>query len=61
MRAFVRMRQMLASQKGLMQKVLAMEAKYDANFKVVFSAIRKLMAGDGKPAKEIGFNTDSKI
>jgi len=43
MRAFIRMRQLLASQKGLMQKILAMEKKYDENFQIVFRAIRQLM------------------
>ena len=38
MRAFVRMRQLLASHKGLMQKILDMEKKYDKQFQVVFKA-----------------------
>jgi len=40
MRAFIRMRQLLASNKGLMQKILAMEKKYDEKFQIVFRAIR---------------------
>jgi len=36
MRAFVRMRQLLASHKDLMQKIQAMEKKYDNQFKIVF-------------------------
>lgn len=43
MRAFVRLRQMLASHKELARKLAALERKYDAQFKVVFDAIRELM------------------
>ncbi len=57
MRAFIRMRQLLASQKGLMQKILAMEKKYDEQFKAVFEAIRQLMIEEEKPKKRIGFKT----
>jgi len=57
MRAFIRMRQLLASQKGLMQKILAMEKKYDENFQIVFRAIRQLMKEEEKPKHQIGFKT----
>ena len=57
MRAFIRMRQLLASQKGLMQKILAMEKKYDENFRIVFRAIRQLMEEEEKPKHQIGFKT----
>ena len=43
MRAFVRLRQMLASNAELARKLEALERKYDAQFKVVFDAIRELM------------------
>jgi hypothetical protein len=43
MRAFVRLRQMLASNAELARKLDALEKKYDAQFKVVFDAIRQLM------------------
>ena len=43
MRAFVRLRQMLASNAELARKLAALEKKYDAQFKVVFDAIRELM------------------
>jgi hypothetical protein len=42
-RAFVRLRAMVFSYKELARKVDALEKKYDAQFKVVFDAIRKLM------------------
>lgn len=44
MRAFVRLRQILASHTELSHKLAALEKKYDAQFKVVFDAIRELMA-----------------
>jgi hypothetical protein len=56
MRAFVRLRQMLASHAELARKLAALEKKYDAQFKVVFDAIRELMAPP-EPSKKrpIGF------
>ncbi len=44
MRAFVRLRGLLASNQVLAKKVDALEKKYDSQFKVVFDAIRRLMA-----------------
>ncbi len=58
MRAFVRLRRMLASNEQLSRKLAALEQKYDDQFKVVFDAIRKLMATSDKPKRRIGFRTD---
>jgi len=55
-RAFVRLRQLLASNVELARKLDAMEKKYDAQFKVVFGAIRQLMSPPTKPKWEIGFH-----
>ena len=55
MRAFVRLRQMLSAHKDLERKLIALEKKYDKQFKVVFDAIRALMAPPEKPRKKIGF------
>ena len=55
MRAFVRLRQMLSAHKDLERKLIALEKKYDEQFKVVFDAIRALMAPPEKPRKIIGF------
>jgi len=55
MRAFVRLRQMLAAHKDLAHKLAALEKKYDEQFKVVFDAIRNLMTPIEKPRKKIGF------
>ena len=56
MRAFVRLRKMLASNVALARKLAALEKKYDAQFKVVFDAIRELMTPlDPKKKRPIGF------
>ena len=56
MRAFVRLRQMLASNVELARKLAALEKKYDAQFRVVFDAIRELMTqAEPKKKKPIGF------
>jgi hypothetical protein len=56
MRAFVRLRQMLSSNAELARKLETLEKKYDAQFKVVFDAIRQLMSPPVKPKREIGFH-----
>jgi hypothetical protein len=43
-RTFVRLRQMLASHEDLARKLAELEQRYDRQFKVVFDAIRQLMA-----------------
>jgi phage regulator Rha-like protein len=54
-RAFIRLRQMLASNAELARKLNALEHKYDAQFRVVFDAIRQLMTPLASPRKQIGF------
>jgi hypothetical protein len=55
MRAFVRLRQMLGANTELARRLEALEKKYDAQFKVVFDAIRGLMGPPSKPRRRIGF------
>ena len=55
MRAFVRLRRMLASHTELARKLEALEKKYDAQFKVVFEAIRELMKPPETKKRPIGF------
>ena len=60
MRAFVRVRQTLASHKDLVRKLDDLEKKlgeHDQKFRVVFEAIRQLMAPPAEPGKKrhIGF------
>lgn len=55
MRTFVRLRQILASNKDLARKLAALERKYDKRFKVVFDALRELMTPPEKERKPVGF------
>jgi hypothetical protein len=59
MRAFVKLRQMLASNAELSRRLDELESKYDKQFKVVFDAIRQLMARPARDRKEIGFRSRS--
>jgi len=55
-RAFVRLRQMLASNAELSRKLVALEKKYDIKFRAVFEAIHQLMTpSDPKKKRPIGF------
>ena len=56
-RAFVRLRQMFASNAELARKLEGLERKYDHQFKVVFDAIRQLMTQPEPKRKQIGFHT----
>ena len=58
MRAFVRLRRILAENAGLAQRLDELEKKYDAQFRVVFDAIRQLMQPPEPKKKRIGFATD---
>ncbi len=56
MRAFVRLRQMISTNKDLSRRLDDLEKKYDHQFKVVFDAIRQLMTPPPLPPKRrIGF------
>jgi len=55
MRAFVRLRGLLASNEVLARKLDALEKKYDSQFKVVFDAIRQLMSPQAAGHRTIGF------
>jgi hypothetical protein len=55
MRTFVRLRVMIASHKDLERKLETLEKKYDAQFKVVFDAIRQLMTPPEPSKRKIGF------
>jgi hypothetical protein len=56
MRAFVKLRQMLASNHELSRRLNELESKYDRQFKVVFDAIRQLMSPPVPDRKQIGFH-----
>jgi ORF6N domain-containing protein len=55
MRAFVRLRRILAAHVELARKLDALEKKYDSQFKVVFDAIRELMTPAPPNRRVIGF------
>jgi hypothetical protein len=58
MRAFVRLRQMLITNAALARQLAALERKYDAQFKVVFDAIRELMTPpEPKRKRPMGFGS----
>ena len=58
MRAFVRLRHLLATNADLARRLDSMEAKYDKQFSVVFDAIRQLMTEPEPPKPApIGFKT----
>jgi hypothetical protein len=58
MRAFIRLRRLLVSREDLARKLEDLEKKYDAQFKVVFDAIRALMAPAASPRRSIGFRVE---
>ena len=59
-KAFVRLRQMLASNAELMKKMTELEKKYDKQFKVVFEAIYEMMKPPEPSRRQIGFKAGSK-
>ena len=60
MRTFTRMRELIASNKELREKIEKLENKYDQQFRVVFEAIRKLLEPPLTPQRRIGFNVIQK-
>ena len=59
MRAFVKFREMIASHKELTKRLDEMENKYDSQFKIVFDAIRALVAEPEPKEKKIGYIKES--
>ncbi len=58
MRTFVKLRRMLESHADLSRKLASLEKKYDAQFRVVFDAIRELMTPPDPPKRQIGFKAN---
>ena len=56
MRAFVRLRSLLASHDQLSARLASLEKKYDVTFKVVFDSIRALMEPTPADSSAIGFH-----
>jgi chromosome condensin MukBEF ATPase and DNA-binding subunit MukB len=61
MRAFVRLRQLLAGNADLAHRLDELEQRYDKQFKVVFDAIRQLMLPPPNPQHKIGFRPAKKL
>ena len=59
MRAFVRLREMIATNRDLARRLDELEKRYDAQFKGVFDAIRQLMASPEKSRRSIGFRAEA--
>jgi hypothetical protein len=57
MRTFAKLRDIMSQHKDLARRLDELERKYDAQFKIVFDAIRQLMAPQEPepPKKRIGF------
>jgi hypothetical protein len=56
MRTFIKLRELLATHKDLSRRLDDLEERYDAQFKVVFDAIRKLIEPPPDPVRRrIGF------
>ena len=62
MRAFVRIRGLIASHESLAQKLEVLESRYDHQFKIVFDAIREIITPSEPPKKRrIGFGSGDKV
>lgn len=60
MRAFVKLREMMATHEDLKRKIESMEKKYDEQFQIVFEAIKQLLTEEDKPKKKIGYTVKEK-
>jgi hypothetical protein len=56
-RAFVRLREILATHRDLARKLEELERRYDAQFRVVFDALRELVSTPEPPRRRIGFHS----
>lgn len=54
-KTFVRLREMIVSNKILRERINEMEERYDKQFKVIFEAIKRLLEEKIEPKKKIGF------
>ena len=54
-RAFLKLRSLMATHQDLANKLTKLETKYDSKFKIVFDAIREMMRPPQALGKQIGF------
>jgi len=55
MRAFVRLRELIATHKDLAERIASIVKKYDHQFRIVFEVLEQLMAPPDPPKRPIGF------
>ena len=55
MRVFIKLGKMYIRHDDLKQKIIAMEMKYDKQFRIVFEAIKQLLEANEKPRRKIGY------
>jgi len=60
MRTFVKLREVMASHKDLAEKLEQLEKKYDGQFRIVFEAVRQLIADEKKPKRKIGYVSEAR-
>ncbi len=58
MRAFVRLRRLVAGRPEIVARLDELERRYDARFRTVFEAIRRLMVEPEQAGREIGFGVE---
>jgi len=58
MRAFISLRELIASKATLARKLAELEKKYDAQFTVVFKALREILNASPPSQKQIGFRPE---
>lgn len=58
MRAFVQLRELLATNRELAQRLDELEQRYDSQFKVIIDAIRQLMEPPAQPKRTMGFRNE---
>lgn len=57
-RTFIKLRKLLATHRGLLKKIEAMEKGYDRQFRIVFQILRELNEAPKKQIKKIGFQPE---
>ncbi len=57
-RTFIRIRQMLNTNRKLKLKIEEMERGYDKKFRIVFDTLKRMIVEKEKPRKLIGFSVD---
>lgn len=58
MKTFVRLRELISSHKDILAKIEELEKKYDSQFKIVFDALRRILAPTYSKNRKIGFIQD---